>query len=76
VVKTGSATLGEDTWGIGLESRLIGFNGNWNGLLNEGSFQLSSWVGWNISETGNFTNTLGLNVFAFTISSSVRILRF
>lgn len=76
VIKTGTATLGEDTWGIGLESRLIGFNGNWNGLFNEGSFQLSSRVGWDIRVTGNFTNTLGLDVFTFAISSSVRILRF
>jgi hypothetical protein len=76
VVKIGTATLGEDTWGIGLESRLIGFNGNWNGLFHEGSFQLSSGVGWDISVTGNFTNTLGLDVFARTISSSVWIFRF
>jgi len=76
VVKIGSAILGEDTWSIGLEGSLIGFNGNWNGLLNEGSFQLSSWVDWDIFEAGNFTNTLGLDVFASTISSSVRIVSF
>ena len=76
VVKLSTATPGEDTWGIGLESRLIGFNGNWNGLMHEGSFQLSGGVGWDIGVAGNFTNTLGLDVFTWTIISSVRIRRF
>ena len=76
VVELSSAILGEDTWGVGLERSLISFNGNWNGLFNEGSFQLSSRVGWDIRVTSNFTNTLGLNVWASTISSSVRIVSF
>ena len=76
MVKLSTATLGEDTWGIGLEGSLIGFDGNWNGLFYEGSFQLSSGVCWDISVAGNFTNTLGLDVFASTINSSVGILRF
>ena len=62
--------------GVGLEGSLIGFNGNCNGLFHEGSFHLSNLVLCYISVAGNFTNTLGLDVIAFTIHSSVRILSF
>ena len=58
VVKCGSASGGDDTTGVGLESGLIGFDGNGDWSLGKSSLHLWEGLG-NIGEIGNFTDTLG-----------------
>jgi len=75
VVKSGSASGFDDTTGVHLEGRLIGFNGNGDWSLGNGSLELGSRWG-DIFERFDLTNTLAGFVLAGTLLGLVSIFGF
>jgi len=76
VIEGSSASGSDDTTGVGLESGLIGFDGNGDWSLGKSSLHLWEGLG-NIGEIGNLTDTLGGVIFALVpevVSSSVWVL--
>jgi len=71
VIEIGSASSGNNTRSVLLESGLIGFNSNRDWTLSDGVLKGSNTVLWNILISGDWTNTIRSRVLASTVSSCV-----
>jgi hypothetical protein len=77
VIEVSTATSTDDTLAVELEDALVSFNSNWDGaVVSEGSLHVVSGVSSDISITLVGSNSLARVVLAFTVSGSVRIVRF
>jgi len=74
VIELLTATGGDDTTSVGLEDGLIGFDGNGDWGVGDGSLELGGGTLLDILVTVDLTDTLGGVVLASTLSGSVWVL--
>jgi hypothetical protein len=72
VIEVGSAFwVVEDTTRVELEDHLVGFNGDWDWTLSDGSHKLINWVGLDGSEVGDLDFSLWWVIFAGSVNTGV-----
>jgi len=74
MIELGTTSSSNDTSIVHLEDRLVGFDGDGNWSLVEGSLKLGCRF-LNILEAGDFTNTLGWVVIAHAAETGVWVVR-
>lgn len=76
VIQISTATTGNDTRGVELESLLVSFDTNWNGFLVKSNSQLVGAVRSNLNEALGFEDNLRSIICTLLVNTLVRIVSF